>query len=393
MTKLTKRNRRNRIHKKYNKTKKYLGGSSNGNQPNTNNAMNNNATTTSNITPSKGIFDIIGAKVGDYAGKTFHYVKEKGLRLAGLEPIKKEGEQLSSSVAEDSTKKVDDNMNQISDAASGLVSGAQQIGSDVVKVFDKGSAALVGNINDVLGSPKVENSISEAVGETAEIGEKLLEKLNDKLNTPELKAETAEALNTVAGYTDIAVKAMDKPINNAIDELSEAGTKAASGIASGAVKVGTDVLAAVPGFGAVIELGKMANDASAAAGDVVAAASDATSTISKVVEETSENIEQGLEEKKKLEELQNPITNTNNTDTNNTDTNNTDTNNTMKGGMAKLKEMNKDGVRLSNRINKSINEFENPLQNMKIGGGSACKTRRGLFKNRQKTKKRVRFSI
>jgi hypothetical protein len=390
MSKLTKRNRRNRIHKKYNKTKKYLGGSSNDNQPNTNNAMNNNATTTSNITPSKGIFDIIGAKVGDYAGKTFNYVKEKGLRLAGLEPIKKEGEQLSSSVAEDSTKKVDDNMNQLSDAASGLVSGAQQIGSDVVKVFDKGSAALVGNINDVLGSPKVENSISGAVSETAEIGEKLLEKINDKLNTPELKAETAEALNTVAGYTDIAVKAMDKPINNAIDELNEAGTKAASGIASGAVKVGTDVLAAVPGFGAVIELGKMANDASAAAGDVVAAASDATSTISKVVEETSENIEQGLEEKKKLEELQNPIiTNTTNT----TNTNNTDTNNTMKGGMAKLKEMNKDGVRLSNRINKSINEFENPLQNTKIGGGSACKTRRGLFKNRQKTKKRVRFAI
>jgi hypothetical protein len=129
------------------------------------------------------------------------------------------------------------------------------------------------------------------------------------------------------------------------------------------IKVSTDAMAAVPGLGAVIELGKMANDASAAAGDVVEAASQATSSVSKVVEDTSKNIEEGVQ---KLEEKKN-----------------------MKGGMSKLKEINKDSIKISNRVNNSINMFENPLQTNKKGG---YKTKRRLFKNKPKTK-RVRFAI
>lgn len=320
-----------------------------------------------NMEKSKGIFDILSEKVGNYAGDAFHYVKDKGLRLAGVQPIQKDE---NSSM--DRTKEVDEHINKMSDAASGLVSGAKQIGSNILNVFDKGSATVVEKFNNVIGNKLVDESVTDAAMKTAAIGEKLLKNINDKISTPALKEETKKVLENAADYAEIAVEAMDEPINKAVDELNKAGTTAAAGIASGVVKVGTDALAAVPGVGAVIEVGKMANDASAAAGDVVKAASDASSTISRVVGETSKNIEEELE-KKELE-------------ANNLEKN--DSENNMKGGMANFKEINKGGMKIYNRVNHSINEFENPLA---IGCGP--KTRR-KHRNKPKPKtKRVRFAI
>ena len=323
MNKQTKHNRRNIIK---NKTKKYYGGKSK-------DVMSEK---------SKGIFDIVGEKLSNYSGKVVGYVTDKGLRLAGLQPIKK-GEEKK---VDESTKEVDKKINEISDAASGVV-------SDIVEVFDKGSAAVVGQINDVLESPKVENSVTEAAEETADISEKLLEKFNDKLSSPKLKEEAKIAIENAADYADIAVEAMDEPVNKAIDQLNEAGTKAASGAISGLVKVGTDALAAVPGAGAVIELGKIANDASAAVGDVVEATSDATSTVSKVVQQTSENINEGLD---------------------------------------KLNERKKEGEKILNRTNESIETFEHPIGKKKESKKGGSKTKRKLFKRKGKSK-RVRFTI
>jgi ABC-type transporter Mla subunit MlaD len=338
MNKQTKHNRRNRIK---NKSKKYYGGK-----------------TKVGFQNSRGIFDLVGDKLSGFSEKALEYVADKGLRLVGLQPIKKNEE---TEETNPDTAKVDEKINQIGDAASGLVSNAQEIGSDIVKVFDKGSAAVIGQINDVLESPKIENSITEAASETAEIGEKLLEKFNDKLSSPELKEEAKEALDNAADYTNIAVEAMDEPVNNAVDQLNEAGTKAASGAVSGIVKVGTDALAAVPGAGAIIEVGKIVNDASKAVGDVVEAATDATSTISKVVGETSENINEGLDE---------------------------------------LEKRKKEGEKILSRTDESIQSFENPIKTADkaikdkaksaIKGGS--KTKRKLFKNKAKSK-RVRFAI
>ena len=348
MNKQTKRIRRNRK----NKTRKHYGGS-----------------TEVTDNKSKGIFDVIGDKLSDYSGKAFNYVKDKSLRLAGLQPIKKsETEPVQSA----SIQEVDNKINEIGDAASGVVSDAKEIGSDIVNVVDKGSAAVIGNINDVLESPQVGESLNDAASETADIGEKLLENFNESLSTPELKEETKEALDNAADYADIAVEAMDEPINKAVDELNEAGTKAASGAVSGAIKVGTDAMAAVPYLGGIIELGKMINDGSRAIGDVATAASDATSTISKVVEETSKNIDKGLD---KLEEKREGL--------------NTDID--LKPD-ATLKQLNKDGVSVSNRVNKSIEQFENPVNSAPVVQKGGKKTRRKLFKNKGKSK-RVRFAI
>lgn len=337
MNKQTKRNRRNRPK---NITKKYYGGLSKNTSKD----------------DSQGIFDLVGSKLSNYTGKITSYAANKGLRLLGLQTIK-------DTESDESNNEVDEKMNEISDAASGVI-------SDVTEVFDKGSAAIIGNINDVLQSPKIENSVSEAAEETAEITQNLLENFNEKLSTPELKEETKLAIENAAEIADITVDAMDEPINKAIDELNAAGTKAASGAVSGAIKVGTDALAAVPGFGAVVELGKIVNDSSKAIGQVAEAASDATTTAAKLVKETSDNIDESLD---KLDEKKNEF------------------NDKIDKIEKPLSELKKKGGAILDRTNKSIESFENPIENPIMKAG-ARKTRRKLFKRKGKSK-RVRWAI
>jgi len=141
MNKQTKRIRRNRK----NKSRKYYGGAVEVDDK------------------SKGIFDIIGDKISGYSGKAINYVKDKGLRLVGLQPI-----QQPETTQNAATQEVDQKINEIGNAASEII-------GDVKNVVDKGSAAILGNINDVLKSPQVGETLSEAASETAQIGEKLLE--------------------------------------------------------------------------------------------------------------------------------------------------------------------------------------------------------------------------
>ena len=125
-------------------------------------------------------------------------------------------------------------------------------------------------------------------------------------------------------------------------------------------------MAAVPGAGAIVEVGKMVNDISKAASSIVEAGSKAATTLSDLYIDTIENIKEGLkelEEKKKLAES------------------------------------------ISNRTSESIKEFENPIKNLpsipKVSTSqqsagsklkSAIKTKKKLYKPNGKSK-RVRFSL
>ncbi len=86
MNKQTKRIRRNRK----NKTHRYYGGA------------------VELDDKSKGIFDIIGDKITGYSGKAINYVKDKGLRLVGLQPI-----QQPEPTQNASTQEVDHKINEI----------------------------------------------------------------------------------------------------------------------------------------------------------------------------------------------------------------------------------------------------------------------------------------
>ena len=360
MHKQTKHNKRM---KRKNKTLKHYGGS----------APTTNMNTSVGVTPLDSNVDkeSISDKLAEKTGEAIQYLTKKGLRLFGLEPIK------NPDIAQTETSaNIDNKMNELGTATSGLVSNAKEIGADVVKIADKGTAAIIANINDVLQNPEVGKSVIETAKETAAIGEKLLENFNDNLSTPKMKEEAKQALDNAADYAEIFVKAMDEPIDGAIDELNKAGTKVASAAASGAIKVGTDALGAVPGVGAIIDIGKMANDTGKALSEISEAASEAAGTVSKVTKEISENVDQGLDT---------------------------------------LDEQKKAAARIANRTNESISQFQNPLNKVQnplnkvqnslnstvqnsvnnikpksvLSGG---KTRRKQFKRNIKSK-RVRFAI
>lgn len=287
----------------------------------------------------KGVIDIIGNKIGDATSFVVDKAEDIGLNAFGLERID------SSKENNEATNSVNNSVEKIGNAASGVV-------SDVGNVLNKTSAAVIDNVNEVLGSPTVSESVTEAGKETAAITGKLAETFNNAMDNPEVKAEVEEAIENAGEIGAVVVKAAEQPIKEATRVGVEAGTKALGAAGSGLIKVGTDMLGAVPGIGAIIDIGKMINDGSKAASAVVEAGSEAIETASDAFTETTENVKQGLkdlDEKKKLSQ------------------------------------------HISNRTTKSINEFENPLPNTSQSAGGR-KTRRRLFKNKAKSK-RVRFAM
>jgi len=338
--------KRNRLFKK---TRKYFGGDNKKDEINTENL--------DSIPEKKGVFDLIGDKVTDVAEGATSFVKDKALRLIGLQPINEEQDKQNENSQQNN--KIDNNVgNAISNAEStttGLLSNVKSIGNDAANIFNQGAAAVVGNINDVLESPRVETSVTEAAKQTAQVGTNLLKKFNENLNDPEFKEVTKEALENASDYLEIGVKALNKPLDSAIDELNQSGTKAASGAVSGLIKVGMDAVGAVPGVGAIVDVGKMINDGTKAASTVVEAGSEAVETASDLFIKTNAGIKKGIQElEKKKSEAEN----------------------------------------IAKRTSDSMNEFQNPLStNTDKVGGYAKKSKKRLFNRKIKTKKMVRFLL
>ena len=277
----------------------------------------------------KGVFDIINDKIGDAAAVVLDKAEDIGLHALGLEKIDKTNETTT----------------EVGDAVSGVV-------SDVKNVADKTSALILDNVNEVLASPIVSESVKEAGEQTAAITEKLAESFNDALDDPVVKEEVEQAIENAGEIGSVIVKAAEEPIKEAVKLSAEAGNDALAAAGSGAIKVGTEMLSAIPYFGAFIDLGKMINDGSRAASSVIEAGSEAIENTSDAVIKTSENIKEGLK---------------------------------------RLEEKKRAAEQISNRTTNSINQFENPLQS-NIQSGGRRKTKRRLFKRKVKSK-RVRFSM
>jgi hypothetical protein len=280
----------------------------------------------------KGIVDIATDKISDAASSLVSKAEDLGLHALGLERINNSN----------NDKTVDSNT---VNAASGMV-------SNVGNVVNKTSAAVIDNVNEVLGSQAVSESVQEAANDTAEITGKLAEKFNDAMNNPEVKEQVEKAIDHAADIGTVIIQSSEKPLQEAAKVSVEAGNKALGAAGAGIIKVGTDMMGAVPGLGAVIELGKMLNDGSKAASAMVEAGSEAVEISSDAFIETSNNVKQGLKE---------------------------------------LEEKKKMGDQISNRTTKSINNFENPLSSTTQSAGGR-KTKRRLFKRKAKSK-RVRFAI
>jgi hypothetical protein len=140
----------------------------------------------------------------------------------------------------------------------------------------------------------------------------------------------------------VVAKAAEEPLKKLAKVSGKAATTAFGAASSGFVKVGTDMLGAIPGVGGVIEIGKMINDGSKAASAIVEAGSEAVESASDAFIDTKKNVEEGLKE---------------------------------------LEEKKKMSQEISNRTSESINTF--------VGGFNKTKRK---FSNNMKTKK-VRFTV
>jgi hypothetical protein len=126
--------------------------------------------------------------------------------------------------------------------------------------------------------------------------DKFLE-FDQKYGTPEMKEKVRRAFNNAGEYADLFVEAMDAPINKGIDTIAQANSKAMGSLASGAIKVGTDMLGAVPFLGAVVDAGKAVNDIGHTAYGVLHSGNQAISAASSIVNDTAKNLEQLKKEK------------------------------------------------------------------------------------------------
>jgi hypothetical protein len=297
-----------------------------------------------------GIMDLMGDKIGDLASDSTSYFTNKTARLFGFKPINDAEEKADQKEMAKASKSVSDATTNMSDSVSNMTSGI----SDSV---NNSSAALISDMNEVLKTPIVNDAVSQAADDTKEITANFLGSVNDTFDDPKFKKELAETINNTAEMASIGIKAMDKPLDEAIDKVNEATGKALGGIAGTGIKIATDMMAAVPYVGAVIEMGKVVNDASKGISAVVEAGSEVAETSSDLVTDSIENFK---DEYKKAEDLKSSLT---------------------------------EKSKITDRVNDSINDFEettkNPKEYLKGGGG---KTRKRNLK-RKGTSKRVRFHI
>jgi hypothetical protein len=287
----------------------------------------------------EGIIDIVGNKISDVTSYVRDKITDNSLKFIGLERIKDTPPQ------EVSTQKFDESsMKKLSDAASGVVSGVENI-------LDKTGANILGATNDILGSDTAKDITKEAAKETADIIKESVETFNETLNEPEVKEEVKKAIKNAGEIGEVVAKAAEEPLKKVVKVGVEASTSAFGAASSGAIKVGTDMLGAIPGVGGIIEIGKMINDSSKAASAIVEAGTEAVEASSDAFINTTKNVKEELKE---------------------------------------LEEKKKMSQEIFNRTDESIKEFENP-KIIQQQGGCLKKTKRKL-NNTRKTKK-VRFTI
>jgi Na+/phosphate symporter len=305
--------------------------SENNNEINSNENNNNEINDNENTIGKNGIIGYIGNTLKSGADKLVEIGDDAGLRALGLERVNKDDE--------NEAKK-----------PPGLLS---KISENIQNVANKTGATLIENTNEVLGSSTVKENIQQASQNTASILKENAKIVNNALNDPEVKQEVIQATNKLAEIGNVAIEASREPINKAAEVTAQAATKALAATSSGSVKVLTDFAGAIPGVGAIIDTLKAVNDGSKAISNVVEASSDAIEAGSNLIIETKNNFKKAMEILEKKKQL---------------------------------------AQQISNRTNKSINDFENPLNNLSTQTAGGRKTKRRFLKCKSKSK-RVRFAI
>ena len=198
----------------------------------------------------------------------------------------------------------------------------------------------------VIGASNAAKNISNAATTAFTEG---LNIVQEKLNDPQTVQELEKTIDLAA---PVAAKVLDK----SVDMLAKEGPKVAMAVED----IGVNFVKAIPYVGAIAALGSELNDAQAIAQSGMDAAKEVTETFAEGIADAKNQMENGVSSMG-----QNMITN-----------NIPD----QRGGGVTLRNLQKAGAKLNNRIKSSIKEFN-----------SSSFTNKN--KNKNKTQKRVRFEI
>lgn len=140
------------------------------------------------------------------------------------------------------------------------------------------------SLKKIIGGNNIDpnNVISNVVNNTTN----LAHTLNQSLSNPQIKNELETSMKNLGELAGVAVDSLKEPAHKAINIAKDEIEEATSEATSGAIKVGTDMMAAIPFWGAIVELGKIVNDGSKAFGSVVEAGTNISKAVSDAVNET-----------------------------------------------------------------------------------------------------------
>ena len=228
-----------------------------------------------------------------------------------------------------------------------------------------------------------ENSIKEITDTGKEVAHKVsqgLEVFNEAIDTPELRKEISDTFENVSDVATIGVRALDKPVNEAAEKVGDIVKKVAPDVIEAGVSAGFSALKAVPWVGSALSIGSMVNNISEGAEAVVQAGTEATEVTADLVKDTLTAFKEEKDNFEKEKDLE-----------------------------KQFDDKKKEGEEISNRVNDSIEKFEetNKLSNSseqskinnesiqetkKLDGGSMRRTRK-IRKRKHKVSKRVRFML
>ena len=238
----------------------------------------------------------------------------------------------------------------------------KQAGRTAANILNKGLGIILNQVNTVLAAPGVQTTVDVEAARATELVTDIFSRVAEKLKDPKLQEQARLAGDELAIYAKILVEAMREPLIELVGILSQAGLKATSAITVGIIKVVTDAMAAVPGVGAVMEVGKIANDVSRAVGDAAEAGSNATTATSKALFDITENVKQGL----KTVATETTAATVNQTppagvmENPETDVPRGGGHKNMKQALAELARAQRAGKKIENRTRLEIARFENP---------------------------------
>lgn len=252
----------------------------------------------------------------------------------------------------------------------------------------------ISTVNEKIDETKdvVQNTVANGIGKVTtgvyNVAKNVMSGLAESLDIDDVKQGSVAA--------GILIDAATIPILESEKVLFNLAENVATNAGISAVKIGTDVLTAIPGVGAVMEFPKLANDITNMVSQGVGLGSELLNITGHIVDETKKNVDESIQTLKKLN-LKDAAENAVNQAGQNAiqpllSSTAAATALMQRGGLKKLAN---DKEQIGGRINDSLAEFVDPIgYQTGILKGGHNKTKKATMVNENDRKsRRVRFSM